>query len=233
MNFYCMPMTLPIVKNGFYTENGHKRLYLNDVMQKGLITYQGKKYYFNAQGNMVTGSVKIKNSYYYFASTGVMKKGFVKIKSKRYYYSKITGKKVFGYRKIGKYYYYFKGKSGAAATGFVTRKYHGTKILTYYNRKGQLKTGTFKVSNVLYKATKRKGSIYYVRNLAQVICQRPELPTGCEITSWTMMANYEGVKISKITAANVMPRSSNPNYGFMGSPYYSSGSENSYRAMSY
>ncbi len=62
-----------------------------------------------------------------------------------------------------------------------------------------------------------------MNNLAPVICQRPQLPTGCEITAWTMMVKYAGKKMNKFKAASIMPRSGNPNYGFMGSPYSSHG----------
>ncbi|WP_252903924.1 C39 family peptidase [Secundilactobacillus oryzae] len=56
-----------------------------------------------------------------------------------------------------------------------------------------------------------------------LIAQRPELPTGCEITATAMMLNYAGAKVSKMTLAKEMPRSSNPNKGFVGSPYSTSG----------
>ncbi|RGR87294.1 C39 family peptidase [Heyndrickxia coagulans] len=61
---------------------------------------------------------------------------------------------------------------------------------------------------------------------ARPISQRPELPTGCEITAFTMMVNHAGGKgahVTKIQMAREMPRSSDPNKGFIGSPYNSSG----------
>ncbi|UQS84692.1 C39 family peptidase [Apilactobacillus apisilvae] len=61
-------------------------------------------------------------------------------------------------------------------------------------------------------------------NNVPLIAQRPELPTGCEITALTMMINYAtGKKYSKTYMANRMPHSSNPNKGFIGSPYSKSG----------
>lgn len=206
-------------KNGFYKNNNKTKYYKNGKLHKGWLKLNNKKYYFNAKGNMVTGSKKIKDKYYYFNTKGVMKTGFVKIKSQKYYYSKKSGKRLYGFRKIGKYRYYLNEKSGAVTTGFVDRIYKGLKIKNYYNSKGRLKTGTFYVDKVEYIAAKKSGMIYSVRNPAVVICQRPQLPTGCEITAWTMMANYAGIKISKTTAADIMPKSANPNYGFMGSPY--------------
>ncbi len=219
--FEQQPSTSQIVKNGFYLENGKTRYYKNGRLHKGFLKLGKKKYYFNSYGNMVTGSQKIKGSYYYFNKNGIMRTGFIKINSKKYYYSKKSGKKLFGFRKIGKYQYYLKKNSGAVKTGFLSRKIKGEKVKTYYDKKGHLKKGTFKVSNVEYKSSKKIGKIYSVRNLAKALCQRPQLPTGCEITAWTMMVNFAGKKISKITAANIMPKSSNPNKGFVGSPYSS------------
>ncbi|GAA6237223.1 C39 family peptidase [Apilactobacillus micheneri] len=61
-------------------------------------------------------------------------------------------------------------------------------------------------------------------NNIPLISQRPQLPTGCEITAVTMMINYAtGKKYSKTFFANKMPRNSNPNKGFVGSPYSKSG----------
>lgn len=57
-----------------------------------------------------------------------------------------------------------------------------------------------------------------------VINQRPELPSGCEATSFAMLLNYIGVPITKIQIVEEMPyHSSNPDLGFVGSPYSSSG----------
>lgn len=63
------------------------------------------------------------------------------------------------------------------------------------------------------------GNIVGAFNNAEVICQNPELPTGCEMTAVTMMLRYAGVNINKFQVANETPRSSNGNYGFVGNPY--------------
>jgi uncharacterized protein YvpB len=56
------------------------------------------------------------------------------------------------------------------------------------------------------------------------VAQRPELPTGCEITAVTMMLKYKGANVSKVQLAREMPyHSSNPNYGYVGNPFLSSG----------
>lgn len=67
------------------------------------------------------------------------------------------------------------------------------------------------------------GNIVGIFNNAEVICQNPELPTGCEMTAVTMMLRYAGVNVSKFDVANATPRSSNGNYGFVGNPYSPSG----------
>ncbi|WP_235846591.1 C39 family peptidase [Neobacillus drentensis] len=57
-----------------------------------------------------------------------------------------------------------------------------------------------------------------------LINQRPELPTGCEITAVTMMLQYKGVHVDKVTLANKMPKhSQNPNLGYVGNPYTKKG----------
>ncbi len=63
----------------------------------------------------------------------------------------------------------------------------------------------------------------YYRVVAPLIGQRPELPTGCEITATTMMLQFAGANVTKLSLAKEMPRSSNPNKGFVGSPYSTSG----------
>lgn len=61
------------------------------------------------------------------------------------------------------------------------------------------------------------------RLYAPLIGQRPELPTGCEVTATAMMLQFGGAKVDKMSLAKEMPRSSDPNKGFVGSPYSSSG----------
>ena len=67
------------------------------------------------------------------------------------------------------------------------------------------------------------GQIIAVHNNADVISQLPELPTGCEITAVTMMLQYAGYNVNKVQLANIMPRSNNGDYGFVGNPFSPSG----------
>lgn len=57
-----------------------------------------------------------------------------------------------------------------------------------------------------------------------LIVQRPQLPTGCEITNVAMMLRYAGKNVDKVKLAKEMKRhKSNPNYGFVGNPFSKSG----------
>lgn len=167
----------------------------------GFYKQNGHTYYYLKNGKKAIGFKKIKNGKYYFDKKGRMVKGLKKIKRNRYYFK----------------------KSGKMHCGFLHRKLKKKKILSYFDKKGRLKTGKFKVKKVTYKARAKSGEIYYLNNNVVPVCQRPQLPTGCEITAWTMMVQYAGKRMDKITAANIMPRSGNPNRGFMGSPYFNSG----------
>lgn len=70
--------------------------------------------------------------------------------------------------------------------------------------------------NVVVTGSQYRGQ---VRLNVPLIRQRPELPNGCEITAVTMMVNYAGNPVSKMTLAREMPRHpSNPNLGYLGNP---------------
>lgn len=57
-----------------------------------------------------------------------------------------------------------------------------------------------------------------------LIPQRPELPTGCEITAVTMMLQYAGADVNKVQLAKEMPRDdSDCNLGFVGDPFTEDG----------
>ncbi len=68
---------------------------------------------------------------------------------------------------------------------------------------------------------------------APIVRQLPELPSGCEITSLTMLLNYKGIAVTKLEMAAQMKRDTtplrynkdgsvgywgNPNTGFVGDP---------------
>lgn len=65
----------------------------------------------------------------------------------------------------------------------------------------------------------------YIENFS-VINQNPELPTGCEVTSLTMVLNYYGYEVTNTELAsnylNTGSLGSNPYVNFVGSPFSSS-----------
>lgn len=65
----------------------------------------------------------------------------------------------------------------------------------------------------------------YIENFS-VINQNPELPTGCEVTSLTMVLNYYGYEVTNTELAsnylNTGSYRSNPYVNFVGSPFSSS-----------
>lgn len=87
--------------------------------------------------------------------------------------------------------------------------------------KQYVRTSNFKNTKTkkAYYWINKSGKVVGIRNYAKVISQLPEMPTGCEITAVTMMINFAGKKVTKQQAAKIMPRSSNSNKGFIGSPY--------------
>lgn len=57
-----------------------------------------------------------------------------------------------------------------------------------------------------------------------LISQRPELPTGCEITAVTMMLQYKGYVVDKVTLAKAMPmHEEDPTIGYVGNPFTKDG----------
>ena len=98
------------------------------------------------------------------------------------------------------------------------------KSYYYFSKSGVLRKKNTTANGMRY-LIRKSGKIYgYVmKKKVTPVCQRPELPSGCEIVAWTMMVTHAGVKMNKMKAVNLMPRASNPNAGFVGSPFSSHG----------
>lgn len=145
------------------------------------------------------------------APTG--KTGWV-TKNNNHYYLK-NGKALKGLKKINSSWYLF-DKNGIMLKD--VRKIPNKSHYGYFGKNGKRKFKNTKTKKAYYWIDKQ-GKITGIKNNAKVICQRPEMPTGCEITAVTMMINFAGKNVTKQQAARIMPRSSNPNKGFIGSPY--------------
>ena len=141
-----------------------------------------------------------------------IKQGWIKRGKKKYFYK--NNRKVKGLVKIKKYHYLF-NKHGVLLNGL--RKTPHKSTYSYYQPSGKRSEKSVSTRKAYYWI--KKGVVKGIKNYAKCISQRPELPTGCEMTAVTMMINFAGKKVSKLKIANETPRSSNPNKGFIGSPY--------------
>lgn len=123
------PTTPEAPKNlGWVTDNNETRYYdTENHFVTGMNTIKGKKYYFNNDGVLQRGILKIGKAYYYADGKGVIRtaKGRFRWKSNTYYCNKggkLTTKKMV---KSGKYYYYFDSAAKAKTKAF---KYHDVTI---------------------------------------------------------------------------------------------------------
>ncbi len=123
--------------NGWRTEGKHKLYYVDNVPLKYLQTIDGKSYYFNSSGYMLTGLITFKDGIRYFATNGVMQTGWQKVNNK-YYYFKKTGFAALYSQKLNGNTYYFNSK-GEMVTGFL--KFSKTGKTCYYNANGAMVTG--------------------------------------------------------------------------------------------
>lgn len=123
------PTTPEAPKNlGWVTDNNETRYYdTENHFVTGMNTIKGKKYYFNNNGVLQSGILKIGKAYYYADGKGAIRtaKGRFRWKSNTYYCNKggkLTTKKMV---KSGKYYYYFDSTAKAKTKAF---KYHDVTI---------------------------------------------------------------------------------------------------------
>lgn len=141
------------------------------------------------------------------------KNGWTIQNGKNYYL--VNNIPVKGLKKISQDWYLF-DKNGIMLKD--VRKIPNKTVYGYFDQNGKRKFRNTNTKKAYYWINK-SGTITGIKNHAKTICQRPQMPTGCEITAVTMMINFAGKKITKGQAAKVMPRSLNPNKGFIGSPY--------------
>ncbi|TJW11376.1 L,D-transpeptidase family protein [Parvibacter caecicola] len=111
----------------------------------------GNQYYFNGNGQMVTGPVtwKADGTVSVFASDGKMvKSGWVTSGGHKYYIDSKTQRAVKWQQKIGDNYYYFNGKC-RMHTGWL--KWNGVNEWSYFDSNGRRLGGTQKINGYTYK----------------------------------------------------------------------------------
>ena len=142
---------------GFWKEGGYTYYYVDDVAVKSAwVEAEGKEYYFDANGHMVTKQTVIDNAICTFNADGSLKtresldtyNGFITISGSTYFY--VDGAKAKGWKNIEDDWYYFLPDTG------VMVKASKTIDGVYYKfaSTGKLQGGTYKTTS--------KGTRYYV-----------------------------------------------------------------------
>lgn len=195
----------------------------NGKYKTGFVKYQGKYYYFNHKGNLKLGFFTVKGKTW-FASyvkgakgCGQILTGIVNIKGFYYFLDpaskRCPGAVSTGFQKYSGNRYYF-DKKGHMVTGWF--KAGGSKYYASCNKKkkyGALLTGIQKIGSKTYKFDSKGKLVGTVKDTAKqtparkladfkVLNQLPDLPTGCEVTSLTMVLNYYGFPADKLDLSN-------------------------------
>lgn len=186
------------VKTGWWNrEETGARYYFNGNGQAvtGWQTIGGSRYYFDANGVMQTQRTKIGNVYYFFGPDGKMRTGFVKYCDTTYYFNG-NGQMLKGWQTIGGQRYYFDGE-GALQIGFVKV---GTATYYFDERQATLgrllkglqnigeETYYFNTSGVLLKGWQKVGNVWRFFDLLT----GAELETETQSTYWTTIRMPDG-----------------------------------------
>lgn len=124
-----------VVTNPTGTWDGDKfKKYDGTYVMNDFVVSKGKTYYFDADGNKVTGKQVINNATYFFNKDGIMQTGWKKTDDGTYYLSE-NGAAVIGWQTIEDADYYF-DNNGIMATGEVQV---GLAKCTF-SKKGKLKS---------------------------------------------------------------------------------------------
>lgn len=124
-----------VVTNPTGTWDGDKfKKYDGTYVMNDFVVSKGKTYYFDADGNKVTGKQTINNATYFFNKDGVMQTGWKKTDDGTYYLGD-NGAAVIGWQTIEDDDYYF-DHSGIMATGEV----QVGLVKCTFSKKGKLKS---------------------------------------------------------------------------------------------
>ena len=124
-----------VVTNPTGTWDGDKfKKYDGTYVMNDFVVSKGKTYYFDADGNKVTGKRVINNATYFFNKDGIMQTGWKKTDDGTYYLSE-NGAAVIGWQTIEDADYYF-DNNGIMATGEV----QVGLVKCTFSKKGKLKS---------------------------------------------------------------------------------------------
>ena len=124
-----------VVTNPTGTWDGDKfKKYDGTYVMNDFVVSKGKTYYFDADGNKVTGKQVINNATYFFNKDGIMQTGWKKTDDGTYYLSE-NGAAVIGWQTIEDADYYF-DNNGIMATGEV----QVGLVKCTFSKKGKLKS---------------------------------------------------------------------------------------------
>lgn len=165
----------------------------NGAMSTGLLTIDGNKYFFGDDGKMVTGFQEIDGKTYFFdTENGAMSIGRIRVGSDKYYFNE-DGSMFTGLAELSDGKYFF-GEDGKMTTGW--QEIDGKKY--YFDpTTGMMVTNVKEPSNLPAVDTNVTAKRLNVAN----ILQNPELPTGCESVSLTILLNHLGFSVNKMTIA--------------------------------
>ncbi|MCD8348782.1 MAG: N-acetylmuramoyl-L-alanine amidase [Lachnospiraceae bacterium] len=143
--FICVQGVSAKTLTGWQTIDGYTYYYDSDGnVTTGWLKLSNKRYYLRKKaegdapkGSMVTGLYTVSGRTYYFNEKGVRQKGWQTIDGDIYYFGTTSpiGAMYLGRQQIGSYYYYF-GTDGKLQTGWVTES--GKKY--YYKKAGSVGT---------------------------------------------------------------------------------------------
>lgn len=137
-NWYYYDRASGAVKNDWKQISGKWYYFDKDgIMQKGLQTIKGVKFYLSDSGAMVTGWQKMNNNWCYFSSTGGMEYGWLTLDNKTYYLDESTGIMTTGDKIISGKKYTFSTDGSLLTNKWIDNYTYvqadGTTVNTYYN----------------------------------------------------------------------------------------------------
>ncbi len=156
------------------------------------------KYYFDANGVMQTQRTKIGNTWYFFGPDGKMRTGFVKYCDTMYYF-KGNGQMLKGWQTIEGQRYYF-DTEGALQTGFITLG----KFTYYFDERisslGQMLKGEQEIQGAVYYFN-NSGVLQYGWKRLNYVWRFFDLATGAERNTWKSMDDWMTIQISETETA--------------------------------